>query len=1258
MRKSFLFLLLLINFISFGQNCSLQVATTKVCLGNTLLFNVKFDAGFIASSYSWNFGNAATSTQSTPVYQYPVRGIFTPSVTVNFTNSTSCTVNGPPIQVFDKPKANFNITTLTTQCFRGNSVCINDLSTPGLDNAPILTRLALYGDGGFNNSPPASGPSMCYSYADPLGGVFTLVLEVSDTNNCMDRKEKQNAITIWSKMQELSFKTTYTVQCNQTPVLYTNTSKIPLSVINSYKWDFGDGNTATSPWNTFTHIYTQTGVFNAKLTVEDKNGCRDTFVLPSAGANSKIDSTIYLSRTSMCSYHNGIGIRSLNGAPAIVSWAIYKVGNPIRIDTLVNYTYDSIIFDDCGQYQIRMYVKLGNCFTRTDTTIKILGPKARIETNHDPIINSIQCEISDTVFFRGPPGDRSCFYQNSKLYRLWNFADPFAPGCTTDTKLGINVGLNCNYSKDSTFVKHAYTPGKEQCYYPRLILYDPVNGCSDTSETVLKLTQPDAGWDSSSVPIRRGLYYAGIPCLFDPLLFFLWETLPACGHEMAWVMPDSACTNATWLPIDTMAMTFWWTYSATCDPSGYITVGLILKNGRDKYGNPCYDTAWYHHYFKMLPLNPIFTTIRTNAGCGPWSIKLSMVDSIQDSLTKAIININSQSIITINFGPTDSIIPSQYYTFTKPGIKRFTVDLTNTRGCKRSFQTAMYFGFVKNFWPSKEVLCLSDSITLVDDVFYYNSLVPYWRDTLRSKAGKEQLYWDIGDGNGYSKSGPLPSYRYTRPGNYKIKMVAVDSLGCRDTMIFPRPVNVVDLKAAIMPMQPRYLCAPQILNFKDKSVYIDSSLLYAQAPYDTLISWYWTFGDNKTPSLLQNPFHDYTSNGSFSAKLFVQTSKGCKDSASIPIFIDGPRPSFNIISDTFGCAPFKVLLKNTTGYPLVNWVWFFRDQNNTIASTQLDTNVSFTYTKGGIYKIYLVGEDTLFNPLTGQIKSCWAVFPDSINVNAPKRQVRVIDPMPIYMVGPDTVCIHQPFQLIARSPVLIPGYNWIFGDSSVKEQKLWPDTIITHTYNSIGTFRAKLYPQTTNAICVDTAIKDITVSDIMADFGMDDSETPFIKFINLSKNAVRYEWDFGHPRSGSKNFSTATNPTHSYAGDNDTFLVCLKSFNAQDCYDSMCKKTRPDDIRLIIPNVFTPNGDNVNDAYDIDIIGYNYYLLDIYNRWGDVVYKGNKDGIGNDGTNWNGKNNNEGQECPEGVYFFVFKYRMVNNNVIKSVHGTITLIRD
>ncbi|HMZ49869.1 MAG TPA: gliding motility-associated C-terminal domain-containing protein, partial [Flavobacteriales bacterium] len=68
----------------------------------------------------------------------------------------------------------------------------------------------------------------------------------------------------------------------------------------------------------------------------------------------------------------------------------------------------------------------------------------------------------------------------------------------------------------------------------------------------------------------------------------------------------------------------------------------------------------------------------------------------------------------------------------------------------------------------------------------------------------------------------------------------------------------------------------------------------------------------------------------------------------------------------------------------------------------------------------------------------------------------------------------------------------------------------------------------------------------------------------------------------------------------------------------------PSDV--IIPNVFSPDGDGHNDALEFENAQYfNNNHLRVYNRWGQVVYES---------TSY--KNNWRPRDVPEGTYYFVF----------------------
>lgn len=91
---------------------------------------------------------------------------------------------------------------------------------------------------------------------------------------------------------------------------------------------------------------------------------------------------------------------------------------------------------------------------------------------------------------------------------------------------------------------------------------------------------------------------------------------------------------------------------------------------------------------------------------------------------------------------------------------------------------------------------------------------------------------------------------------------------------------------------------------------------------------------------------------------------------------------------------------------------------------------------------------------------------------------------------------------------------------------------------------------------------------------------------------------------------------------------------------------------LTVPNVFTPNGDNVNDFFNLKATNLTELTLQIFDRWGHLVYdlttdKGNID--------WDGKNQ-YGKECAEGTYFYIIK-ATGKDGVSYDKNGTVSLFR-
>lgn len=98
---------------------------------------------------------------------------------------------------------------------------------------------------------------------------------------------------------------------------------------------------------------------------------------------------------------------------------------------------------------------------------------------------------------------------------------------------------------------------------------------------------------------------------------------------------------------------------------------------------------------------------------------------------------------------------------------------------------------------------------------------------------------------------------------------------------------------------------------------------------------------------------------------------------------------------------------------------------------------------------------------------------------------------------------------------------------------------------------------------------------------------------------------------------------------------------------------------LEFPNIFTPNGDDVNEHFKPRYRNIQSFQVQIFNRWGGLVYESdNASEFLEQG--WDGKNMNSGKLCSEGVYYYVFRYLPLSLNVPRTleVSGFVHLMRN
>lgn len=226
-------------------------------------------------------------------------------------------------------------------------------------------------------------------------------------------------------------------------------------------------------------------------------------------------------------------------------------------------------------------------------------------------------------------------------------------------------------------------------------------------------------------------------------------------------------------------------------------------------------------------------------------------------------------------------------------------------------------------------------------------------------------------------------------------------------------------------------------------------------------------------------------------------------------------------------------------------------------------------------------------------------------------------------------------------------YLWDFGVGSATSNLESP----SFTYTTPGTYTVSL-TVTNNGQCSDTKteIGLIKVNDTpVADFTPNPTsaliEEATIQFVNNSSSSdnLTYSWDFA---DGSN--STDANPSHTYT-EQGTFLVRLLATTPFGCENETTQEViiYPN-FAVYAPSAFTPNGDGKNDDFEVKGIAIQNYLLQVYSRWGELIYESN-----NLEDRWDGTQN--GVKVPAGTYVYLIKYQsMLGKNM--ETKGTVTLV--
>ena len=155
-----------------------------------------------------------------------------------------------------------------------------------------------------------------------------------------------------------------------------------------------------------------------------------------------------------------------------------------------------------------------------------------------------------------------------------------------------------------------------------------------------------------------------------------------------------------------------------------------------------------------------------------------------------------------------------------------------------------------------------------------------------------------------------------------------------------------------------------------------------------------------------------------------------------------------------------------------------------------------------------------------------------------------------------------------------------------------------------------------------------------------------VNFTDVGTGAISYSWNFGN---GSV-ISTSVNPAYTYT-TGGTYTVILTASSVSCTATASIVIIVEDGLTLVIPNVFTPNDDGINDVFTITSTGIKEISLSIFNRWGLKLYEFSGPKAG-----WDGIITPTGAKATDGTYLFFVKATGFDDKVIEK-QGTVNLFR-
>lgn len=1099
------------------------------------------------TSWRWDLGNATTSVNQNPSATYFTPGTYNVKLVVTNASGSDSITKNQFITVYSQP----------TVAFTGNplSGCIplpvqfTDQSIAG--SGSISQWQWDFGDGFTGNT---QNPLHTYS----TSGNFNVTLRVWNSMGCITVLTKNQYVQVNPK-PHADFTNNFPTACNP-PVTINFTNASTGAAPLSYQWYFGDGGTSTltNP----SHVYSLAGTYTVRLITTNTFGCKDTVTKTNLITIGSVHAT-FTSADSVCVNKTITFTNTSSPTPTSIFWDFGDGTNS-------SVTSPTKQYGAPGTYNVKLVAHFGSCIDSMTRAI-VVKPKPTSTFTGNPLAS---CTAPLTVNFTNQATNAVSYF--------WTFGDGGNSNLPNPTHT-----YNANGSYDVTLIVTNSVGCTDTFKRTNYVVIQPptidinnmiVRGCGPLTHTFtasVNSVEPIVNWlwdfgdgnfsnlasPTHTFPI--GTYNirvtvttaGGCSAVSDYAPGVIVSTKPSANFSAT---PRDVCAHVPVLFTDlsTGNITTWqWDFgdgstSSQQNPThmyedtGYFNVRLIISN------NGCNDTITFVNYIHIKP--PI-ANFSSDFSCSDPKTRIFTDHSI------------GADEWNWDFGDlTTSTVQSPTHVYTDTGTYTVTLLVRNhTTGCEYTRQNTVHVVIEKaNFYASDTVICKKVPVT-------FNAV----GNTVTNVASYN---WNFGDGT--TGTGQNPSHIYTQAGQYTVKLVLTDVVGCKDSLTKAMYIQV-DGPISDFTVNTAGACQNSTITFTDHST--DDGT-------HPIVSWTWIYGDGVVETLTSGPYqHFYSAPGTYAVTLVVTDSKGCRDSLQslTLITISDPFASFSS-ADTNTCPGKNVQFTNASTAPnAFNSTWFFGD-----GGTSASTNPTHVYVADGIYTVTLIitdqfgCRDTMIRPdyvvissphanfaLSDSVASCPPLFVNFTNnssnftslhwdfgdgtstnlsnpshfystpgtyhpkllitgiggcVDSVENEIIVRGPIGTFSYGPLTGCKPVTTTFTASTHDRL-SFIWDFNDGTVTSSM---DSVISHTYTLPGNYVPKMILIDPNGCQVPITGPDtIKVKGVTAAFNFNSQaicDSGFVAFVNGTAGndpVAGYQWKFGDGGT-----STAPNPNHHY----------------------------------------------------------------------------------------------------------------------------------